>query len=498
MKLLQKKILILVISSILMSAWVVMVIAFSNYNRIVERNSKQIMQLVCSEKRQIMDEKLLNIEQSVHTLYHFAIEQITEVDDLWQDEELFTEHMNRMNALIETNAKYTDGAVSVYYRLDSAIKGPKQGIWFVKDENGEFVDHELTDFSLYDKNDVEHVGWYYIAIANGKETWINPYYNKNMDEEIISYVVPIILDGEVIGVVGMDIATELLYENTKNVVVYDTGYAFLMDNEGKFVYHPDMKDNIITEEFDNQHVYLYEKSLESAQKQSVENYRWNDTDKKMSAQKLRNGMIFTACVTEEEIKAPQRKMLSDSLVIIVIIMSVFIAATFSIIKAIVKLMYTDVMTKVGNKTAYTECVDDIYKRMRNQEDFNFIVTVLDINDLKKVNDTYGHEYGDRLIQNGAAMLKKVWGYDFVYRVGGDEFVVVCFDMEKETAERKILLLDKMIEEYNRQNNTEKSYLQIAAGMAEYNSETDQEYMDVFRRADSAMYENKKQKKKTRL
>ena len=117
----------------------------------------------------------------------------------------------------------------------------------------------------------------------------------------------------------------------------------------------------------------------------------------MSAQKLRNGMIFTVCVTEQEIKQPQRKMLTDSRVVIVIIMFAFIVATFFIIKAIVKLMYMNVMTRGGNKTAYTECFDDIYKRIRNQEKFNFIVTVLDINDLKKVNDTYGHEYGDKMI-----------------------------------------------------------------------------------------------------
>ena len=51
MRLLQKKILVLVISSILISAMVVMAIAFLNYNHIVEKNSEQIMQLMCSEKR---------------------------------------------------------------------------------------------------------------------------------------------------------------------------------------------------------------------------------------------------------------------------------------------------------------------------------------------------------------------------------------------------------------------------------------------------------------
>lgn len=215
----------------------------------------------------------------------------------------------------------------------------------------------MTDISLYDEEDIEHVGWYYIPIANGKETWMNPYYNQNMDEEIISYVIPIIIDEKTIGVVGMDIATKLLYENTKNVTVYDSGYAFLMDSKGEFVYHPDMKGNTISEEFNMQHTYLYEKSILSVENQSVETYRWNDTYKRLTAQRLRNGMIFTVCVTEQEIKQPQQKTLIDSVLVILLIMSGFVAVTVLLTKAIVRLIYTDAMTQVGNKTAYNECVD---------------------------------------------------------------------------------------------------------------------------------------------
>lgn len=494
MKLLQKKILILVISSILISSFLVIVIAFSNYNRIIERNSKQIIQLMCSEKRQTIDEKLLNIEQSVNTIYQFSIGQISEVNNLWQDEGMFLEHISRMRALMKTTAKYTDGAVSVYYYLNPEINGEKQGVWIVQDESGNFIDNEMTDISKYSKEDIEHVGWYYIPIANEKETWINPYYNRNMDEEIISYVIPIIIDGEIIGVVGMDISTTLLYEHTKTVEVFDTGYAFLMDSEGEFVYHPEMKDSSIIPTFDSWHKYLYEKSLLAESKNSVESYKWNDVNKSLTSQKLSNGMIFTVCVPEAEIKEPQRKMLVHSLFVIAIIMLVFIIVTVSIIKTIVKLMYTDSMTRVGNKAAYFECIEILHKRIENNEKLSFTVIVVDINDLKKVNDTYGHEYGDILIQRGADLLKKVWKKKFIYRIGGDEFTIIYLDVEKEFVEKEILLFEEEIKNYNLKNDREELSLQMAIGMAMYDSEKDMEYMDVFRKADSAMYENKKQKK----
>lgn len=495
MKALQKKILILVISSVLISALVVMLIAFSNYDRIITSNSKQIMQLMCSEKRQTIDERLLNIEQSVKALYHFAVAQIEETDDIWQDDAKLAEHIGKMKELMATTAKYTDGAVTVYYRLNPNLNDNLGGAWLMEVENGDFVEREATDITLYDKDDVEHVGWYYIPIANETATWMNPYFNQNMGEEIISYVIPIFIDNEVIGVVGMDISTSFLYEYSKTVTVYDTGYAFLMDNEGSFVYHPEMKESNITPEFDEQHAYLFEKSLLSVQNQSVEDYQWNNIDKKLTSQRLSNGMIFTVCVPEEEINETQQKTLKDSVYIILLIMVVYIIVTVSIIKAIVKLMYTDSMTRVGNKAAYFECIEALSKRMNGREKLEFVVIVIDINDLKIVNDTYGHEYGDILIQNAASVLKKVWDRKWIYRIGGDEFAVIYTDTKKVSVENEILIFEEEIKHYNQHIHNNALLLQMAVGVSSYNDETDKGYMDVFRRADDAMYEDKRIKKK---
>ena len=498
MKILQRKILMLVICSILISALVVMLIAFSNYSRMMKSDSRQIMKLLCSEKRKTIDEELLNIEQSVKIIYHFAKEQLRDVDSLTNNEKELLEHMNRMEELMNTTAQYTDGAVSVYYRLAPELVETSNGLWLVKDKNDKFISHEITVISDYDKDDIEHVGWYYIPIENRKETWLNPYYNRNIEEEIISYVIPIIFNEEVYGVVGMDISTSLLYDNTKSVTVYNEGYAFLMDNDGRFVYHPDMNNQEITDDFDYQHAYLYEKSLLAAENKCVVDYQWAGYEKKMTAQKLHNGMIFTVCVTEEELEAPQKDMLQDTFIVILVILSIFVLVTVSITKAIVRLAYTDPLTRVRNKNAYAECVEVLSKQIVEKDKFDCVVIVVDINDLKKVNDTYGHDYGDILIQNGASVLKKVWGSKCVYRIGGDEFVILDSTMNQNVAEEKIALFEETINEYNQRNNAKELYLQMAIGMAVYDPNEDKEYMDVFRRADSAMYEDKKRKKSSIL
>lgn len=470
-----------------------MLAAFWGYNNLVEEDISQIMKLMCSEKRQSIDEKLTNIEQSVQTIFHYAMEQIEDTENLFQDKEKLDKHVLDVSDLMKSTAKYTDGAVSVYYRLSPDVMDGVEGFWLLKNDSGEFENTKVTDITQYEKDDTEHVGWFYEPIASGKEIWMNPYYNENIDLELISFVIPVFYDGRTIGVVGMDITTKLLYDNTKSVSVNDTGYAFLMDNAGNFVYHPEMQTNHISTTFNEEHDYLYKKSLLSANNHTAERYSWKDVEKRLTTQSLKNGMLFTVCITEDEIMHSQRVMVTRSAVVITLVILVSILVTVQFVKAIVKLAYTDSLTGLGNKTAYVERLEGINKRIINKEAVDFAVIVTDINDLKKVNDNYGHELGDMLIQDAAAVLKKVWKKDS-YRIGGDEFAVILQNADNDKLEHYKQLFEKEIEASIALNAREKFTLQMAIGMTIYNPEIDAEYIDVFRRADAAMYEDKKLKK----
>ena len=85
MKALQRKILILVVSSVLISALFIMTIAFFNYGRIVESDSREIMQLMCSEKRQKIDEKLLNIKPIIIEQGEPVEERVDTINNFWSD-----------------------------------------------------------------------------------------------------------------------------------------------------------------------------------------------------------------------------------------------------------------------------------------------------------------------------------------------------------------------------------------------------------------------------
>lgn len=112
--------------------------------------------------------------------------------------------------------------------------------------------------------------------------------------------------------------------------------------------------------------------------------------------------------------------------------------------------------------------------------------IADINNLKKVNDTLGHDKGDELIKDFAYLLKNTFSDECVYRLGGDEFVIIA---EKEVKE-KIQKLKEMVCKFNLEQNKN---IEFAIGYEQY-SEDKNNWDYITKKADANMYENKKEVK----
>lgn len=115
--------------------------------------------------------------------------------------------------------------------------------------------------------------------------------------------------------------------------------------------------------------------------------------------------------------------------------------------------------------------------------------MMDLNDLKKCNDTYGHLVGDQYIVDATQLISEA--FDKVgtcYRVGGDEFCVIVLSDKVDKITKCIQYLQNLQEQYNKKSD--KIKMQIACGYAIYET-TDKDLSVVLERADSMMYENKK-------
>lgn len=151
----------------------------------------------------------------------------------------------------------------------------------------------------------------------------------------------------------------------------------------------------------------------------------------------------------------------------------------------------DELTGVKNKTAYKELEASIQGNIDNGlECVNFALVVCDSNNLKLINDTKGHAAGDEYIRDSAHILCNIFVHSPVFRVGGDEFVVYLRGNDYSTRLELMEKLQKQILE----NKKKDSGVILASGMSVYNPESDKLVSDIFKRADQAMYENKKQLK----
>ena len=155
-----------------------------------------------------------------------------------------------------------------------------------------------------------------------------------------------------------------------------------------------------------------------------------------------------------------------------------------------KIAHKDSLTGIKNKTAYAEKTVELDKKIATFQ-ANFCIVMVDVNFLKRVNDTYGHELGNTYLINACKLVCAVFGEDHVYRVGGDEFVVVM-EGEKVSLCKYFVSQFKFDMERKNANESLKPWEKVSAavGMAIYDSIRDKNAESVFKRADKEMYENK--------
>ena len=163
-----------------------------------------------------------------------------------------------------------------------------------------------------------------------------------------------------------------------------------------------------------------------------------------------------------------------------------------------KVANTDSLTGVKNKFAYNERVDYLNEQISNNLINDFGIIMMDLNFLKKINDTYGHEYGDALIKNFCAIVCDVFVHSPVFRIGGDEFVVILQKKDLANADNLLSDFEKILKRRTVEGNFKPwESPSVAVGTAFFDKTQDSCVEDVFRRADDSMYKRKKEMKAER-
>jgi signal transduction histidine kinase len=193
------------------------------------------------------------------------------------------------------------------------------GSWAIYPNTPEFMDSENKAME-----------YLYKTIKERKPLWFDPYKELGLDVTAISYVMPIIIDDTVIGVVGMDLNFETIKKQIRGMPVYDHGYAFLMNESADILVHPDARSQINLKDIDKER---YSSLLSEILKRPYGsfNYSHKTESEIISYSKLSNGWILALVSPNQEVFKPVRDL---SFVIVLltlagIAISIFAAYLFS-------------------------------------------------------------------------------------------------------------------------------------------------------------------------
>ena len=447
-------------------------------------------------------------------------------------------HLKLIENAFRSVANHTGGIDSCYYRLNPEITGKDIGFFYSKKDSADFVRLELTDLKAYEPDDMSHVGWYYVPLKKGRPSWTEPYDNAKLDEMVISYVVPIYKSGTFVGVLGMDIAYDTLIEQIQQFSNFESGFFALTDKNGVIYYHPEYEMGTETMAVLPQLAEaVKDMDLETDRKSAIR-YSKNGEKWQMTYSALSNGMILVAVVKNSEINASLYNLEKGFIVSGILILVVFIVITTfvmrrvtipltSLAKAARRLAdgdydvdldyksddevgvlvesfsgmrdrlkinisdlsdkaFKDDLTGVKSKHAHVEAEDELDELIKNKEITEFAVAIFDLNDLKRVTASKGHEAGDEYIKEGSRIICERFKRSPVYRIGGDEFVAILRGADYAERDDLLAAFERQMDE-----NVAKGEIAIASGSACFDPADDRDYHTVFRRADEVMYIRKK-------
>ncbi len=503
------------------------------------RESEQMLLLLCETGQRNIDYFFDSIQHSVGKVASYAEENLSGLEA-----GVLKHQVERTKQYFEEMTGRTNGVLTYYYRIDPEISSSVKGFWYTNLHGEGFVEHEVTDISLYDTEDTSKLVWFTVPKKTGEPVWLPPYVTENLGVRVISYNVPILWRGRFVGVIGIEMDYSVLAEQVDSIRLYRNGYAFLCDKEGEVFYHPRIDVSEMTPE---EKPALPENAVGGS---TFLWYTFEGVEKQAAWLVLCNNMRLNVTVPVAEMDGDWRRLVWGIIAISAVILlslSAFtlfytgritrplqelteaaerldkgnyefdlqydkddelgmLTATFKHladhmkehINDLNKRAYVDALTSVRNKGAFTDAIDKLQKRVNaNSAGTEFAVGIFDCDDLKAVNDQYGHDKGDIYLKTACRLICNIFRHSPVFRIGGDEFAVI-FQNEDYRNRDELIRLFRMAEQESCAGSVPPwEQVHVTVGIAVYNSGLDRSVFDTVRRADKDMYIMKRERKEAK-
>ena len=474
----RRELLLTILFCTVLTACIVGCVSVFTANRILQQTSEENLQLRCQATGLQINTTLNNIQRAVDLSYQEARRGLNGRASIVNDPDAIAKHAANMHAVLQRQAEYTPGCVAAYIRYAPEIS-TKSGVFLLRDNQGRFEDQPLTPIDYYPPEDVEHIGWYSLPRLKRASLWIAPYYNKNMERELVSYVIPLYANEKFIGVVGMDISFSYMENLVRNISVYSSGYAFLMQGRQVMV-HRDFPLYANLSELNSP-----EDSLMAAFKTAKQSpyqigeYDYLGQKKSFASTRLINGMDFYICAPQNEIYQDSQRLLAMIAgIILCAILFVSLLANY-VSKRLLNWAITDPLTGMPNRASFLHAF-----RSLEQHHEEYTLFLMDLDNFKLVNDTYGHNNGDKALCHVAGAIRCIVQQPrFMARWGGDEFIGL---LPSEDAARLLEELRRSIA-----RTQDPIYGQITTSIGAVPVKPGLPLTELTRLADEALYRSKR-------
>lgn len=533
---LRTKITLLTVCVIVIAVCVVTLLSVLFIRNNEHHQSDQLLLLLCEIGERNLDYYFNSVQRFVDKVSSFAEKDLEELEA-----DQLARHIDRVSAYFEEIAYKTNGVLTYYYRIDPAVSDTVKGFWYTNLDGTDFVAHEVTDISLFDTKDTSKLVWFTVPKYTGKAIWLPPYTTDNLDVRVFSYNVPIYWRGRFIGVIGIEIDYSAMAEQVQSIRLYNNGYAFLNDVEGNIFYHPRIDVTSLTEET------MPKAPVGVVSDSTFFRYTYEGVEKQAAWLSLCNGMRLTVTVpvseTEGDWQGLIRVIILISVIVLVALSLFTMYYTGHITKPLEKLtsaaeqvdkgnydftleysgndevgrltstfkrlanhmkehiidlnkrVYIDALTSVKNKGAFADAIEELQKMAdENKTQPQFAIGMFDCDNLKTVNDQYGHDKGDQYLKTACGLICRVFQHSPVFRIGGDEFAVILRNEDFNSREALVSAFHRSAEEISASHVNPWEQVHIALGISVYNPKMDRTVLDTVHRADAAMYENKRKGK----
>lgn len=534
----RTKITLLTVSSLIIALTIATFLSVYSIRKLGRSDADQLLHLMCQTGSMNLESYFDSVEHSVETVSTLVQNSLNDMPI-----EQLGPQVERARNLFGQVAYNTNGVLTYYFRIDPEVSDTVKGFWYVNLDGEGFKEHEVTDITQYDTSDTSSLVWFTVPKATGKGVWLPPYVTDNLDVQVISYNVPVYRDGQFIGVIGIEIDYATLAHEVENIKLFENGYAFILDADSNIIYHPQGEDQELCTEntavkspmrkLGDDHVqYTYEGEEKEAVwlplsngmnlyvtvPLSEINSRWQGLIWKilLSELLLLIGVSFFTMRFSDRITKPISDLTEaakqidqgnydisidyhedDEVGILAHTMQVLAAHTKAYISDLNKQVYVDALTSVRNKGGYAAYIEKLQNQMDAGDKIEFAVGVFDCDNLKDINDTYGHDKGDIYLKSACRLICRIYKHSPVFRIGGDEFAVIMQNEDYRNRDELLLKFRAARQEICEKAENPWDQANVTMGMATYDPQNDPAVIDVARNADRIMYENKRRRKKER-